>query len=349
MQPPIPVDEEPLGVAEKCVWSSLGGASPQNSAQDGIHDPTQSELVTLYDCDGEEHGFAERHYSQEGDGTGLLDLCDTETTLPDDMKGGGSELSKNIASEECHGIILDYELITSTQEEENSGINSSELVIEEAPYIVEMTSPEGRKFKIFASCVKGICSCEFELMGIKSQLEPCRFASMMWGNASLSERYIKLLWWITDGFPIVDHDVEGYECENYNSITTSDVKPKMDSIIEGELQEGAISLVNTKPTCIHALGAVPKLDGGIRHITDCSRPFGISVNNHCESLIEEFCFKNISNVTDMVQENYFMTVVDIKAAYRAVPIYPPHRKYQGFSWEWKGKKSWFQDNRMCFG
>lgn len=44
-----------------------------------------------------------------------------------------------------------------------------------------------------------------------------------------------------------------------------------------------------------------------------------------------------------------MTVVDIQAAYRAVPIFPEHRKYLGFIWEWEGQARYFQDNRLCFG
>ena len=104
-----------------------------------------------------------------------------------------------------------------------------------------------------------------------------------------------------------------------------------------------------KPVCIHALGAVPKSDGGIRPITDCSRPLGASINSHCEGLIKDFCFKNVKTVTDMLEFNDYMTVVDIKAAFRAVPIRPEHQKYQGFGWELDNKFYWFEDNRLCFG
>ena len=49
---------------------------------------------------------------------------------------------------------------------------------------------------------------------------------------------------------------------NYESITTGPAKEVMDSNIEEELREGRVSNVKEKPTCIHALGAVPKSSGG---------------------------------------------------------------------------------------
>ena len=211
------------------------------------------------------------------------------------------------------------------------------------------TSPNGRPIKVFPECVSGTCDCVYMLEGVVSQLKPCRFASIILTNDLLREKYTDLLGLITDGFPVVDSPVQAYECVNYSSITDPAVKPMMDKIIEKELQEGVISFSETKPTCIHSLGAVPKPDGSIRPITDCSRPLNVSVNNHCTSLVSKFSFKSVADVTAILNQNDFMTVVDIKSAYRAVPIDPAHRKYQGFIWEWGGKNRFFVDNRLCFG
>ena len=84
--------------------------------------------------------------------------------------------------------------------------------------------------------------------------------------------------------------------------------------------------MSKKPTCIHSMGAVPKPDGGVRPITDCSMPRDISVNNFCENIIEDFQYKSVDNVLAMLQEGDYMAVVDIKSAYRAVPISPGHRR-----------------------
>ena len=212
------------------------------------------------------------------------------------------------------------------------------------------TSPDGRDISVFTECVQGRCDCINLIGGIASQLKPCRFASLIYLDLEgREEEFEDLLWHITDGFPIVDTDVPPYECKNYESITAPENAKKMNVIIAKELAEGIISFSECKPHCVHSLGAVPKAGGGIRPITDCSRPLGKSVNNFCENLINDFCFKSVDNVVEMLSSNEFMTVVDIKSAYRAVPIKEEHRKFQGFSWPVDGEPRWFVDNRLCFG
>ena len=219
-----------------------------------------------------------------------------------------------------------------------------------AEIVAEITSPLGQQVTVYRSCMDGNCKCCYSIDGIKDQLRPCRFGSLiLCSTQEFYDKYIDLLWYITDGCPIVDSPVEPYECSNYLSITSPENSPKMDVIVQRELKEGMISQVEIKPKCIHALGAVPKGNGGIRQITDCSRPEGYSVNAHCDSLLKDFCFKNVDSVVNALDVNDFMTVVDIKAAYRAVPILAAHRVYQGFRWALNGVDYWFQDNRLCFG
>ena len=44
-----------------------------------------------------------------------------------------------------------------------------------------------------------------------------------------------------------------------------------------------------------------------------------------------------------------MFIIDIKAAYRAVPINPEHWTLQGFRWLEEGEEKMYIDHRMCFG
>ena len=44
-----------------------------------------------------------------------------------------------------------------------------------------------------------------------------------------------------------------------------------------------------------------------------------------------------------------MSVIDIKSAYRAVPIRESHTQYLGFRWCLDGEELTLVDNRMCFG
>ena len=213
-----------------------------------------------------------------------------------------------------------------------------------------LTSPLGETIVVYSLCALGLCNCVYRIGNVVSQLKPCRFASILLDpRFECSDSFMDVLWGVTDGFPIVDEDVPQYECENYSSITSAENKGKMDEILRRELDEGCVSPAISKPTCIHALGAVPKGVGKIRHITDCSRPLHVSVNNHCSTLLEEFSFKNISTAVGMLEGGEFLSVIDIKSAYRAVPIKEDHRKYQGFSWELDGATKYYVDNRMCFG
>lgn len=212
-------------------------------------------------------------------------------------------------------------------------------------------SPDGRSVKVSSECRLGLCTCSHQLNGVKYQLKPCRFAALMFNQGKFLRPEDKTLFhYIIDGFPIIDDVItDAYECENYKSILLPECKEAMNKIIQKELSENMISFASEKPVCIHALGAVPKQNGGIRPITDCSRPLGRSVNNHSSSLVQPFHYMSIDNVTEILECGDFMSVIDIKSAYRAVCIRPEHRKYLGFKWEIDGVVRTFCDNRLCFG
>ena len=211
-------------------------------------------------------------------------------------------------------------------------------------------SPGGTRIKVFKNCADGKCNCIYNVANCPLQLKPCRCAAIILSDVnSWARGYLDLLWALTDGFPIVQGDVPKYSCSNYNSILEPESKRQMDVIIKKELAEGIISEAVTEPHCIHALGAVPKPGGKIRPITDCSRPEGLSVNNFCGTLLEDFKFKSVDNVIAILNVGDYMTVIDIKSAYRAVPLLGDHRKYMGFRWELDGQMKTFVDNRMCFG
>ena len=137
------------------------------------------------------------------------------------------------------------------------------------------------------------------------QLKPCRFAYLVsLGTAECKRVYEPLVSDITNGFRIIDDCMDlgkmYYECENYKSVYDTVNKSKLDSIIGKELAEGYLKIVQEKPTCIHSMGAVPKPDGGIRPITDCSMPRDISVNNYCSDIIEDFQYKSVDHVLAML-------------------------------------------------
>ena len=216
------------------------------------------------------------------------------------------------------------------------------------------TSSEGSIVEVYDDCVKGISSCDYKLHGEMLQLNPCRFAYLVsLGTAECKKAYEPLVSDITDGCKKVNDSMNlgdmHYECDNYESVYDPENKSKLDSIIGKELAEGYLKIVQKKPTCIHGMGAVPKPDGGIRPITNCSMPRDISVNNYCSDIIEDFQYNSVDNVLAMLQEGDYMAVVDIQSAYRAVPILPDYRRYLGLKWEIKGETVYIEDSRLCFG
>lgn len=159
---------------------------------------------------------------------------------------------------------------------------------------------------------------------------------------------------VTNGFNIID-DVDkliSYECENYKSAENPDAKPKLDKLLKQEIASGKISQVQDKPQCIHSYGAVPKKGTDeLRPVTDCSRPFGVSINEHIE--YKRMRYMSIDDAAKHIRPGSYFAIVDISKAYRSVPINPKHRKYQGLKWMFgtydRSKYKWFQDNFLCFG
>lgn len=85
-----------------------------------------------------------------------------------------------------------------------------------------------------------------------------------------------------------------------------------------------------------------------RPITDCSRPFARSLNSYIGNA--PFKFEGIDDVLLQSSFGSHYAIVDIKAVYRHVPVYPPHRQLQSFRWQFTGEpERYFIDNFLCFG
>ena len=199
-----------------------------------------------------------------------------------------------------------------------------------------------------------MCSCEYLLGGDNTQLKPCKFAYILsLCSEEGKDTFTPLFHDVCDGFKIVGNELDvsslSYDCKNYLSVLTKENKPKMDKITRKELSEGYMKVVDKKPKCIHSLGAVPKPNGEIRPITDCSMPLHKSINNHCENLIEEFKHKSVDDVLSMLNVHNYLAVVDIKSAYSALSIYPEHRSLLGLRWNLDNNNIYIEDGCMCFG
>ena len=208
--------------------------------------------------------------------------------------------------------------------------------------------------EISESCAKGICTCENLVGGNHCNLRPCRVGSFVFSEeCTLSAEVVYKIWnGLCDGFKIVDDNCDpSYDCDNYLSITQGHFRQEMSCLLKQELEEGKVSVCETKPSCIHSMGAVPKSDGRLRPITDCSMPEGQSVNNFMSTTCNDFKYNSVNDVACDLSPDDFMCVVDIASAYRSVPIYPEHSKFQGIRWDFDDGKGevLLQENRLSFG
>ena len=188
------------------------------------------------------------------------------------------------------------------------------------------------------------------LAGVRSPLRPAPWRDMLFSSATADLDALFLLDGVINGFKLVDPgaDIKDYITDNYYSaaITSQD---EVNDIIVAELAQGKFSIVDSKPVCVHAIGAVPKSSGGIRNITDCSRPHGESVNNFMKETFSSFRYKSMDDVVALVGQGTYMAVTDIASAYRTVPIRPSDRTYQGLKWVVDGQETYVQDNFLSFG
>ena len=126
--------------------------------------------------------------------------------------------------------------------------------------------------------------------------------------------------------------IVAYESDNYSSATCPDFKPEMDSLFTKELALGRISMVQTKPRCVHPIGHVPTKDSGkFRPITDCSSPHGISLNDQIKGDLESFRMNSIESAVSFSTPYCFYSIVDIESAWRWIPVSPLTENYKVFA------------------
>ena len=151
------------------------------------------------------------------------------------------------------------------------------------------------------------------------------------------------------GFDILEgkQPIFAADMQNYKSTTHENVS-KVERQIKSEIELGNYRIVNKKPSVISSLGAVSKSNGGIRLIHDMSRPLG-GINSFVEN--SSCSYNTVDLATNCMKPNCYLTKLDLKAAYRSIPIASTNFKYTGLSWHFKGDKSptYLIDTKLPFG
>ena len=202
---------------------------------------------------------------------------------------------------------------------------------------------------LFSKCAETLDYHSIE--GVPSPLRPNGWANMLFDGLHYDFDTLFILDGVLNGFRVVDPsaDVPIYDCRHYNSCFEEGVFQKMNNVMLAELNSGRISIAAAKPSQVHALGAILKPNGAVRHITDCSRPLLTSVNNFMKHTFSTFSYNTIDNAIKDVHKYSYMATVDLQDAYRSVPIHPDDRKHFGLSWDFGKGPSYVTDNFLCFG
>ena len=144
--------------------------------------------------------------------------------------------------------------------------------------------------------------------------------------------------------------MEPAEIKNYTSATASDIRDKVEKQISDEIRDGNYVITQTKPTIVSALGAIPKPHSDkIRLIHDCSRPQHCNVNSYATT--HHFSYVTVEKAVSQIKPNAYLAKIDLKSAYRHVPIHPSSYRATGLSWTFKGDHhtTYLYDNKLPFG
>ena len=155
---------------------------------------------------------------------------------------------------------------------------------------------------------------------------------------------------IQHGFKItnVKKDIKPVKVDNYKSAL--DNSEAVEKQILTEIEEGRYLIVESPPEVISGLGAIPKDDGSVRLIHDCSRPVGDAVNDHAV-LDYNIKYQTVQDACELLEEGAYMAKVDLKSAYRSVAIHPSQYKFTGLQWTFSVEKqpTYLIDTRLPFG
>ena len=105
---------------------------------------------------------------------------------------------------------------------------------------------------------------------------------------------------------------------------------KVEKQIRDEIQMGNYVITRTKPSIVSALGAIRKRNSdNIRLIHDCSRLAHINVNSYAST--QHFSYVTLDKAVSLVMPDAYLAKIDLKSAYRHVPIHPSNYSATGLA------------------
>ena len=150
------------------------------------------------------------------------------------------------------------------------------------------------------------------------------------------------------GFSLVDDDDIPLRAYRSNYRSALDNSALVELKMRNEIALKRYIVCEAKPQIISSLGVVPKQNGDIRLIHDLSRPRG-GVNQY--ALETSVTYSTLDKALSLIVRGTHLAKVDLKDAYRAVPIHPSCFALTGLSWKFAGDSSvtYLYDARLPFG
>ena len=173
-----------------------------------------------------------------------------------------------------------------------------------------------------------------------------------WKNCLVQDKdKIFLLQGIQHGFRLSNvstADIEDVESRNHTSAL------KFRDLVEKELVKqlgfGHYVFSVCKPKIVSPLGAILKEDGcSVRLIHDGSIPYGMAMNDY--SGVASVKYESLDAACALAKPGWYMAKVDLRAAYRSVPIHPEDYCTTGINWHFTGDSGprYLFDTRLPFG
>ena len=156
---------------------------------------------------------------------------------------------------------------------------------------------------------------------------------------------------IANGFDIIDDnvDISPVTAENHPSAKPSGKHyEKTSKQILSEIEAGNYIICDPPPKIISPIAVIPKPDGDVRLIHDCSRPIGNAVNDYCSTDWKQK-FSTVDDAAACMTKGCYFAKVDLKSAYRSVGISQRSQQVTGLKWQFNGQTVYMRDTKLCFG
>lgn len=149
-----------------------------------------------------------------------------------------------------------------------------------------------------------------------------------------------LLEGICDGFRVVSGDreeLDEIDTETEQFIHNPKFAPALDAQLRLELSQDKYRISNLVLKNVSPIFAIPKSNGSVRIIQDCNKPVGRSINDH-SSTDYKVKYQTVNDAVESLTPGCFMSKIDLKAAYRSVPIHPKDFWFTGIKHTFIGDK-----------